>query len=128
MTAHPEVSTRRVFEAIARHLGVDVGQLRGRDRTARVVGARWVAAVLLRERCRLSYPQIGQELERSWSTVHDAVRLARRNPMTRSMVESVERGLVAEAPATQRAVFDIEEHFRLVREGVLANRKPDPPR
>lgn len=129
MTDAPEQSTRRVLEAIARHLGVDVGQLRGRDRTARVVGARWVAAVLLRERCGMSYPKIGQTLSRSWSSVHDAIRLARTYPRTRELVETVERALIEEQPATRRAVLDIEEHFRELRESrPVANRKPPDPR
>lgn len=124
----PPESTRRVLEAISKHLGVDVGTIRSRDRTAKAVGARWVAAVLLRERSQLTYRQLAVALERRVGTVHDAVRLARALPRTRELVEHVERMIAQETPRMRRAVVDVEEEFRRAREDAgVANRTRKPP-
>lgn len=123
MTSEPEQSTRRVLEAIARHLGVGPGQLKGRDRTARVVEARWVAILLLRDRCQLSYRELGVVLGRRRQTVHRSATYASKLPGTRELVEHVDRMMRQEAPKTLRAVVDIEEVFARAREDAGAPAK-----
>jgi chromosomal replication initiator protein len=51
-----------VLEAVARHFGVTVDDLRGKARHKEIVAPRHLAMYLLREDYRLSYPQIGQLL------------------------------------------------------------------
>jgi hypothetical protein len=124
----PELSARRVLDAVGRHLGIDTGTLRGRDRTARVVGARWAAILLLRDRCRLSYRAIGKLVERHHPTVIHALRNGRAIPAVREQAELVERLLLEESPRTRRAVVDVEEAFRRAREdaGALQANLPRP--
>ncbi len=112
----PVLSTRRVLEAVARHLGTDVGTLQGRERTSDAAVARRVAIAILRERCRAPYRQIGQLLGRHHATVIQAHQRAHARGTTAELVEHVARMLDQENPRTQRAVRDVEEAFRLARE------------
>jgi chromosomal replication initiator protein len=48
-----------ILDAVARHFGVSVDELRGRARHKEIVAPRHLAMFLLREDARLSYPQIG---------------------------------------------------------------------
>jgi hypothetical protein len=110
-----DVSTRRVLEAISRHLGIDVGTIRGRDRTAKVVGARAVAIILLRQR-GLSYRALGDALRRDVGQVFRTHRYALGIPQARAIVEFVDRMILQEAPRTRRAVVDVEAEFARARE------------
>lgn len=118
-----ELSTRRVLEAISRHLGVPVVALKGRNRTAPVVAARWVAVVLLRERCRLSYRQLGLALRRDGAQVYRTHRYVTKLQGMLEVAEYVDRMMHEEAPRTARAVVDIEEEFRRAREDAGAPAK-----
>jgi chromosomal replication initiator protein len=48
-----------ILDAVARHFGVSVDDLRGKSRHKEIVAPRHLAMYLLREDARLSYPQIG---------------------------------------------------------------------
>ncbi len=80
-----------ILDAVARHFGVSIEELRGKARHKQIVAPRHLAMFLLREDARLSYPQIGQllggrdhssvvhacdkiglEIERGGSCVNDA--------------------------------------------------------
>lgn len=123
-----ELSTRRVLEAIAKHLGVDVGTLKGRTRTRDVATARRVAVALLRKRCNVSYRDIGVLLGRRHQTLSEIYRSTGAWPHTRELVEFVDRMMRQEAPRTRRAALDIEEEFRRAREdaGVATLPRPRP--
>mgnify|MGYP000962783201 CR=1 FL=1 len=51
-----------ILDAVARHFGVTVEDLRSKARHKEIVAPRHLAMYLLREDARLSYPQIGQLL------------------------------------------------------------------
>ena len=48
-----------ILEAVARHYGVTIDELRGKARHKEIVAPRHLAMYILREDARLSYPQIG---------------------------------------------------------------------
>jgi hypothetical protein len=110
-----ELSPRRLLAKIARELELDVGTLRGRDRTMEVVDARAVAVLLLRERCRLSYPAIGREIARRHTTAMRALARVRAYPRVRDLAVRVCVALDYDA-TSKRAVVDIEAEFRRARE------------
>jgi chromosomal replication initiator protein len=61
----PKVASREppiILDAVARHFGVTVDELRGKARHKEIVAPRHLAMYLLREDARLSFPQIGQLL------------------------------------------------------------------
>jgi chromosomal replication initiator protein len=51
-----------ILDAVARHFGVSVDEMRGKARHKEIVAPRHLAMFLLREDGRLSYPQIGKLL------------------------------------------------------------------
>jgi chromosomal replication initiator protein len=58
----PAPATREppmILDAVARHFGVTLEELRGKARHKEIVAPRHLAMYLLREDARLSYPQIG---------------------------------------------------------------------
>lgn len=105
MTTDP-TSTRRVLEAIARHLGTDVGTLRGRERTAKVAGDRAVVIVILRQR-GLSYRALGSALRRDVAQVFRTHRYAIALPHTRELAEHVDR-MLQPAQAAHRTDYEAE--------------------
>jgi chromosomal replication initiator protein len=66
----PEV----VLDVVARRFGVRVRDIRARDRTTSRTTARQIAAYLLRNRCGLSFPEIGRKLDRHYTTALNAVQ------------------------------------------------------
>ena len=86
------VPAERILGAVCDRFALSVTALRSRSRTASVVTARQVAAYLLREMGRLSFPEIGAALgNRSHSTMIHAVRameraLGREPPLRRQVV------------------------------------------
>lgn len=124
----PGLSPQRVLADVARILELDVRTLRGRDRTARLVDARSVAALILRERCALSYPAIGRELARRHTTAMRALYRVTFRGRTRELAERVTRAFEERPP--ERAVVDVEAAFRQAREdaGGLASAQRDAPR
>lgn len=121
-----QLSPRRLLVDVASVLELDVGTLRGRDRTADVVDARSVAALLLRERCGLSFPAIGRELARRHTTAMRA--LARVRSRTRALADHV--ALVLDSRPPTRPALDVDELFRRAREdaGAPASAQRDAPR
>lgn len=69
--APPQValSPEETVKLVARHLGVDEGELLGRGRSKEVAMARQILMYLLRHVCDLSLPQIGELLGRDHTTV-----------------------------------------------------------
>ena len=112
----PEISTRRVLEAIARHLGTDVSTLRrpNREQEPEVREFRRAALVVLRERYRLSYHAIARLLGRTKKqVVHESYWIVRKLPRTRALVAELEHRLEAQPPRDER---DVEAEFRRARE------------
>jgi chromosomal replication initiator protein len=63
-----------VLEVVARRFGLRVREIRIQDRTATRTTARQIAAYLLRNRCGLSFPEIGRKLDRHYTTALHAVQ------------------------------------------------------
>ena len=70
---HSTSGTRRIIEAAAHEYGLTVEDILGDSRRRQIVAARWEAARRLRE-AGLSYPHIGELLNRHHTTVMHAVR------------------------------------------------------
>lgn len=132
MTTDP-TSTRKVLQAIAQHLGVDVGTLRGRERTASTTLARRVAILLLRKRCGSPYRQIGALLGRSHCNVLKVHRRARSWPETLELAEQVIALMEREAQRAARAARlrtgsaqDVDDVLRKAREDAGVATEPRP--
>ena len=111
-----EISTRRVLEAIARHLGTDVGTLRrpNREQDPHIRECRRAALVILRERYRLSYHAIARLLGRTKKQiVHESYWIVRKLPRTRELVSALEQHLEAQPTRTE---VDVEAELRRARE------------
>jgi chromosomal replication initiator protein len=63
-----------VLEVVARRFGLRTREIRTQDRTAARTTARQIAAYLLRNRCGLSFPEIGRKLDRHYTTAINAVQ------------------------------------------------------
>lgn len=72
----PGEQRRMVVWATARHFGLLVREVLGRRRYTTAATARGVAMALLRSRCGMSYPEIGQMFKRHHTSVMAAVRKA----------------------------------------------------
>ncbi len=69
-SSRPQARPEAILQAVARHFGVSLEDLRGHHRDKKVVVPRQIAMYLLREDARLSLPEIGQMLGgRDHSTV-----------------------------------------------------------
>ncbi|MCC6175522.1 MAG: chromosomal replication initiator protein DnaA [Chloroflexi bacterium] len=86
-----------IVDAVARHFGVTVEDLRGKARHQKIVAPRHLAMYLLREDARLSYPQIGALLGRDHtSALHGYEKIGAeidRNGSILSHVRAIRDGL-----------------------------------
>jgi chromosomal replication initiator protein len=107
MTVHmplrTRISARRIIEIVAHHTGVSVDDIKGPCRVQKMVNARHIASLLMRQyRPDLSYPQIGGLLGgRDHSTIIHGQRLIqdrlRRDPDLAEVLEHAEFDVVYEA-------------------------------
>ena len=84
----------RVLLAVARAFDVEVDDMLGRRRHAKLVRARAAAAWILRRFCRLTYPAIGDAMGRDHTMalfwVRKAVKLVDDPYFNRALLEAVE--------------------------------------
>ena len=76
--AHHDHLMRAVTQQVAAQYDIPLDVLMGRDRTARIAEARQVCFWVLRERCFLTFAEIGAFFGRDHSTVHHGARLIGR--------------------------------------------------
>lgn len=115
MTVHmplrTRISARRIIEIVAHHTGVSVDEIKGPCRVQKMVNARHIASLLMRQyRPDLSYPQIGGLLGgRDHSTIIHGQCLIQdrlqRDPDLAETLEHAEFDVVYEALRAPPAAF-----------------------
>ena len=93
--------TAELQQAVASHFGVTLGDLLGPRRPRGLTLARHVAMLIIRDRFRWSYPEIGRAFDRDHSSVLVAVRRLRQRVQTDKDLRDVVAGLTPPAVVAQ---------------------------